>query len=459
MKKAGLGVVLLFTAALVLSLAAHAKEAGPTTAMRLSDGEASTGSYRWRARLSGVAPGGIDFAVVDTASGESAGATARALPVNLWILFDAAAVCGSRKADSMVAQAIEGAKRMLPQESLLSVVSFTQTTLEIHQENKSVAESGTPTLRCDPKLLSVSYDKPLQRLFERSQGSSLPLVVWVYSAGNLKASPATLQQLAARKAEVHLVLYNPFLDEEVRPVVEAARSVLGDRLQFSIRKDASAWLPDLRYEIELSAPVSWQGRSIEARVEGAHGAGKSVSAIVPLSIPRTAGGAFWERHRKWILPLAVGLILLGSGYGLYRAYRPRRCSSCGRLVRRREPHCHFCAAPDEGYLVGPEDAAAKERGVDVIPLTKGMTWLGSHRRSRVKFLRARGERRRVYAAVARERLPGGELRFRLVPTGAADVLVNGHRLTRDRLLGAGDEITIDRNSFTFITAKEVRRHG
>lgn len=450
----------LLLAMVLVAMGVLAKEEGPAGMLGLSDGAAETGAYRWTARVGGVTPGPVAFSVVDLSSGESASiAQAKSLPVNLWVLFDTAAVCGSRKADQMVAQAIEGARRALPAESLLSVVSFTQTTLEIHHDHKAITDAAPVTFRCDPKLLSTSYEKPLLHLFDRANGSSLPLVVWVYSSGNLKVSQSTLSKLGSRNAEVHLVLYNPFLEEEVRPVVDVARASLGDRVQFTVRKDASAWIPDLRYALRFDAPISWQGRTLQTRVEAAHMGGKSVSGATRLSVPRTASGAFWERHRWWLVPTLVTLFLVAIGYTLYRVYRPRRCAKCRRLVRRAEPACGFCAVPEDAYLVGPDEVDASADATRVIPLTRQVTWVGSARRSRVRILKARDQRRRLHAAIFRERLAGGELGFRLVPTGAAVVVVNGKPVADGRLLGAGDEVCIDDLVFTFVTAKEVRHHG
>jgi len=141
---------------------------------------------------SGLKADSVDFVVKSSLSQENLAAQSSNLAVNLWVLVDASALCQANHLDQYMAAQLIQLKKWLAPGSLLSVVSFTNSTLEVQHNHRPILEADAINLKCDAHLLSTSYEKALMRLMDGGRDSNLPTVVWVYTSGNIQLSDQVL---------------------------------------------------------------------------------------------------------------------------------------------------------------------------------------------------------------------------------------------------------------------------
>ncbi len=395
------------------------------------------------------APSGkLDLKIVQSVTKESLGFELKSTPVNLWVLVDASQLCQVNKIDQYLGAQLGELKRTLPPKSLFSVVSFTSTTLEIPHNHRPIGDVEEVSLHCEPTLLSTSYEKALARLLESSQdaGITMPTVVWIYTSGNVSLSEKMIASLKSKKINLHLILYNAILENDIRPLIDQANLKLGnDRVALSIFNPAFGFVPERWMRVAIDTPSFFKGGpvplTLTASVEGNPVA--SVQATVNVPAPRS----FWSRNRAWMIGLGLCVVLGFALYRLVRYYRPKFCKTCGKRRRHTDEVCGFCPKPGLAYLVGRFNSKDRRKfnRVDVLALLSPVVELGSHRRSRVKWLRASGERRSVYLTIERDTV-AGKSAYRAKSNTAGKVQVNGLELSNPRYLAPGDEIQ-NRRSF------------
>jgi hypothetical protein len=406
--------------------------------------------------VSGAKADPISFWMTEGLTGRTLAAGGNDLPIDLWILVDASALCQSNHLDQYLSGLLVSLKKQVARGSLLSVASFTNSTLEVHHNHRPLADAEAVSLKCDSHLLSSSYEKALARLLD-SQVTDLPTVAWIYTSGNIQLSDAMLKRLAERNVYLNVILYNAILADELKPVVDRQNERLGgDRMQLTGFNPNAALLPERWFRVEYELPEDFAGGTLTfdlaAQMGGAEVSRQSASATKLK--PRTP--SFWHRYGKAIL---LGTLVLGVLYLVYRLvayYRPRHCSQCKRRLRVGQPTCLFCEAGDVAYLVGRFNWRDRHKAnrEEVLPLVSPVIEMGTHRRSRLKLLRPLGKRRARYFRIRREERPNQRVAYRLEPEGSVLLTVNGSLQGTPRYLAAGDRIGTQGFVFTFVCRRK-----
>jgi len=378
-----------------------------------------------------------------------------ATPVNLWILVDASQLCQLNKIDQYLGAQLNELKATLHPKSLLSVVSFTSSTLEIAQNHRAISDVEDINLHCDPKLLSTSYEKALTRLMESRQDETMTTMVWIYTSGNVSLSDKMVEALKAKNINLHLILYNAILENDIRPLVDQTNMKLGnDRVQLSVLNPQNGFVPERWMGISVDSPRFFEGGSlpftVTASIDGKEVASEQATVSVPVP------GSLWRRYRIWILGLVSALLIGYLAYRLVRFYQAKFCKVCRRRTRHQDQTCLFCPNPGQAFLVGRFNTADRRKfnRVDVLPLVSPVIELGNHRRSKVKWLRVPGKRRLAYLTIERNSVLG-KYAYRAKGNPLGNVQVNGVILANPRYLAPGDEIQIDGVSMTFVCRRSA----
>ncbi len=414
------------------------------------------------ARVTMVPSEDIEFHVGEPDSNQRVSARATPLPVNLWILVDSAAICQTQKVDTTINQLVHALKRQAHSETLLTVVTYTSEASDFIVRRKPVEEATDFKLDCENRPFSSSYDRHLARLLQEDRSETLPIVAWIFTGGNIDLARGTASLLNARNAEINLVLYNEFIEKEIRPALQSTAALLhGQAFNFNIlpKAESGVYFPSLRYQLQFGVRRQWQGRSpllqFSARTLSANANTYFAKNTLSMSIPLTQTTWFWNKYGRWILLCTLLAALVYLGYRIVRYYQPRCCSRCKRRLSVESPVCLFCEAAVGGVLIGDFRRRIDGFGAPVhgrrkvVPLRQ-MTELGTHRRSPILFPRAR--KRTCFARLVREHVSPGRFGFQLLrePNGTIDIRVNGKTVKQKRYLAPGDELVIDTTKMTFL---------
>ncbi len=411
---------------------------------------AKDGKVTGEMSLTKAPSGKIDVKARQSVTGESLGVAAHSMPVNLWILVDASQLCQVNKIDQYLGAQLTELKRTLHPKSTLSVASFTNTSLEVPHTHQLIGDVEDIGLRCDPKLLSTSYEKALSRLMETATSDQTTTMVWIYTSGNVSLSDKMIASLQSKKINLHLILYNAILENDIRPLIVQANLKLGnDRVQLSVLNPQNGFVPERLLGISIDAPNFFNGGNlplaVTASVDGKEVAVDQATVAMPVS------GDFWPRNRIWILSVLALLVVAYLAYRVIRFYKAKFCKACGHRMRHTDEMCLFCQKSGQAFLVGRFNIADRKKfnRVDVLPLVAPVVELGSHRRSKVKWLKVPGKRRSVYLTIERD-VVSGKNAYRAKGNVLGNVQVNGVPLAEPRYLAPGDEIQIDGVSMTFV---------
>ncbi len=428
-----------------------------------------SGNVKFEGRLFQVPTSAKQFYLGEKGSKEIVSLKGEVLPVELWILVDSSSFCQANRVDSAIVQLIEQLKYRLHPDSVLSVGRYHSQSNELLLHRRRVTELGDFKIECQTQPYSSSYQTPLLNLIEQAQKNkgNLPIVTWVFTAGNVELNAATTKLLGLHNIELDLILYNDFIEKAIRPAVLSTENALGSQMFRFMTANATQpfQIPSLRYRFEGSVPAKWEGRTLTLELSAKGADGNLLTAAqsqVVLSLPMSRPVHFWRAYGGWII-FFTGLLLLGIG--IYRAiefYRPRYCGHCQREIPYYHQVCLKCEGLKHGGLVG--DFHLRKAGFGshyqhevknkVLPLLSSKIELGTHRKSPIRFqgLKAKG----CLATLIRTWDASGILSFILEPRKEA-IRVNGKILKGPRNLASGDRIELGKTQFTFICQqKEIK---
>ncbi|MBI4403826.1 MAG: hypothetical protein HY537_06685 [Deltaproteobacteria bacterium] len=398
-----------------------------------------------KAALSQSPMAGITFSAHELPSQKNLRVSTSQLPVNLWILVDSSSVCHALKVDKGLSQLFSKLRNGMHPESLISAVFFTNTTLEIVSNHRPLKELEPIPVNCDKTLLASSYERALLHLLRNQPVSELPTVVWIFTSGNVELSAQTAEAVRKHKLRLHLVLYNKFIEKEIRPLVVHTSELLGkERIGFSTLVNPEApRFPEAWYRLELSLPTSFNGSKYAFRITANDPSGELANQSLTANVVLEKGQVWF----RWLVRMTIIItVLLSVGYLLYRLgarYRPKFCRACKRRLRHSDAGCPFCHGMESAYLVGQFNFRERLKvGKDeLIPLAGGTVELGTHRKSVVPLLRPKGHKRACFGKVSAE-MQLGTRAFKLVTTGRVPIFVNGNVVKDSRYLASGDRLSM-----------------
>lgn len=419
--------------------------------------ESKVGSVAMDVAVLGGPGEGVQFSALDSAQKQALSLSATAVPVNLRVLVDMSALCHSLQIDRQATDILGLVKRNFPKGTLVSVVGFNNNGIEIFEEQRPIADWKGTTIACKGATLAASYEKALLATFKKPAVAGLPNVVWVMTSGNVGLSKESAALLKQQGASLHLLLHNPILEKEIRPLVDQTASHIGrDAVHFATAAPAAvASLPEQRFQIALTVPGMQTSSRALVSLTASRG-GKPIAAenvAVEMAVDPL------RRILTWAAYFAGIALMLGAIAYLVRAtiryYRARFCPTCDRRLRFSQPTCLFCHGDEGAYLVGDFNwrDRRKHGQADIVALRAVATEVGTHRRSIVPLIAPAGKRRECLARIVRE----GDVAYRLesIAAGAA-VTVNGYPLKDRRYLASGDVIQIGGREITFLAKRSVK---
>jgi len=399
---------------------------------------------------------GIQFGAVDSTQKQGMSVSASPLPVNLRVLVDTSILCHKLKIDQQATDMLNLVKRTFPRESVISVVEFNSNGIEVRESQKSLSEWKGTTIACKGSALASSYEKALLTTYQKVD-NSLPNVVWVLTSGNVGLSKESANLLKQSGSSLHLVLHNPILEKEIRPLADQTAAIVGrDQVQFGVLAPTAApLLPEQRFRLSLTVPGT--STSPKALVDVTARRGAQVIATENVAVEMAV-----DPLRRFLAYAAIiGGILLGVGLVAYtifrivRYYRARYCGKCQRRMRFGHTTCLFCDGEGSAYLVGKFNWADRRKidKQDLVPVSNSVTEIGTHRKSAVPLIAPAGKRREVLAKIIREGVAGYRLE---ASAGNTSIRVNGHSVKTRRYLASGDVLNIGGREITFLAKRSAR---
>ncbi len=368
-------------------------------------------------------------------------------PMNLWVLVDVSALCRAREIDTQVNQALRALKENLHPESLLSLVSYTDSSLEIHANHQAVKSTQDYSLLCQAQSRSSSHERAIRHLMKSKEATELPTVAWVISSGNAKLSPESLAEMRNRRIETQLSIYNLAVKKEVLPTLTEQKTQLGESLLTVNWVDKKLQAPAIKYALQFYPPFAIQGKKSTLRLSASADGKQYASAPFNINLPDSKMKVFWLRYGRYLGLLILVVLLTRLVLGLKRYYSTQECERCHKLLRVSDKKCGFCREEGEAYLIGNFNHKEKEKmgKYDVMAVAKNRVELGTHSRSGVRLIRPPQMKKRQYAVLHSESLENGKRAFRLERHRLADlgsVRVNQQTLKESRYLNSGDKIEI-----------------
>lgn len=409
-------------------------------------------------RLDGAPGDGTTFTAKAPGDDRPTTAVARPLAQDLWLLVDSSTLCQAQQVDGYVNRLVRAVRKQAASDTRVTLVTYTSETSDVLLRDAAPAALEEAHVECERRPMSSSYDAPLARLLAEKKPQDRPLAVWVFTAGNLELSRTTAQALAQRGAELDVVLYNAFIEKDVRPMWQAAQAKLGGlraRLSVLAKPDGAVSFPSERFALRFSAQSAWIGKRTVLTLSALGADGRAVAkAEVLADLPLGGWARFWRRFGRLIATVVSLGLLAAAIYRMVGYYRAPRCARCLRRVSYRLNHCLFCEVASTAFLVGDfrRHTDGFGRGslpTVVLPLVTPTTEVGTHRRSVIQFPPA--GKRQMYFQIRREDGARGA-RYRLERAffgRKLDVRVNGVLVADERYLASGDEIRVGDTSMVF----------
>ena len=380
------------------------------------------------------------------------------IPVDLWILVDSSALCRKRGIDSHVEKLITKLRADLHKDSLLSVISYMDRKLEIHASSKKITDLEDINIRCKNNAYSNNFGRALSHLLgNRKPGNKLPIHTWVYTSGNSRLSNQIMKAAKAAKVQMDLILFNRLVEKHMAFSVNKLKSRLGENKVTMQVFNPEVLYPSRWYRIELENPFTMQGKRVPLEVVvSSDGAGEAKKALT-VEIPHSKESSYYEKLMKylpWILSGIGLLFILWLLFKMRKAYRQRLCGKCGTPIRRADQSCLFCSSKQDGFLVGKFNHSdpLKKGKLDVAPMGKKITEIGTHKGSAVPLIGPFGKRKFCYVKIARKVNKDESASFlitRMEDAEGLEVLVNDKPLKGPRFLGVGDVLTVAGIELTF----------
>jgi len=399
---------------------------------------------------------GVQFSALDSMQKQSLSVSATAVPVNLRVLVDTSALCHALQIDRHASEMLSLVKRTFAKGSVVSVVGFNNNGIEMFEDQTSLGDWKGTTIACKGAALASSYEKALLASFKRTNGA-LPNVVWLLTSGNVGLSKDAAAMLKGQGASLSVMLHNPILEKEIRPLVDQTASQVGaGKVYFSVVPAASpASLPEQRFQLALTVPGTSTSSKALVDVTASRGGQRiaSENVAVEMAVDPLRKILTWSA-----IVMGIALVIALIAYAVravIRYYRPRHCSKCQRRLRFSDPHCLFCQAEESAYLIGDFNwrDRRKHGHRDVVSLVKAETEVGTHRKSVLPLIAPVGKRRECLAKIIRE----ADSAYRLeAQSTVASIRVNGHLLKDRRYLASGDVIQIGGREVTFLAKRSVK---
>ncbi len=422
----------------------------PKPAISVYDSELQDGNVRARVSVRSAEEGPVDFDVKDPAANRALSFSVRPLPIHLMVLVDASQLCHTNQIDAYVAGLLGRLKKTLPRASSASLATFTSTTLEVVSTDRSIGDLENLPIRCEPKLVSASYEKALQRLLDTVPNDDLKTAVWVFTSGNIQVSPALISTLAKRGIAVNVILYNAIMERDLSRLLETQNASAGKKIfGLSVLNRDEKFLPERWFGLDVTVPGYLKGNSLTIQVSAKQKEVAVGSETLSLSVDLSKR-SFWARHGSTIMIVFSVLLLAGLVVALVKFYRAKLCGQCGRALRHGNSLCVFCHHDELGRVVGSfnEHDRHKKGRLDVIYLNRDRAEVGFKRRHQVR-LGGRSSSKSCVAVIQSE-IRNGKRAYLLIPQQANSVFVNRRLFEAPRYLGHGDVITVMGKEMTFL---------
>jgi hypothetical protein len=376
---------------------------------------------------------------------------------NLWILIDSSALCETYKMDSYVSSVIAQLPKLLNDESLVSIISFTQDGKNILATNTPPNALGELKVECQPGTLSASFDEPLEQLLASSVKNNLPTHVWAYSSGNISLSPQTKQHILDKNIGLNLSLYVPLVFQDLQPLFASTSKALGDNFFYSILKQdiksdskTNIIIPERLFSGEFYPSINAQGATKSFKIEAIK-SGKEGSLITSTQ--------FHALVRKgWFLALLESVIfrtilLLTGLYMLFcmiRKYIPKKCLKCHRTLKFKEDCCLFCNDNQNPSLLIHEKVKDKYETKSMAVINSNFTlYEGRY------GLTQKGPQKKALLRIEK-RIQQGQEAFALFPINSQKnvektfLAHNGRPLITPLFLASGDTLSVNSTQITFL---------
>ncbi len=371
--------------------------------------------------------------------------SATRLPLDLWILFDNSALCEKHSADRRLSAYLKKLNDEMPSRTRASLLLYRRGALEVLAMQEPIAALQMEKVHCQSDTVSADPEKALQHVLGTSLATGLKREIWILSSGNVGISSATLAKLKEEKSALHLFVYNPAVFGALTSLLDSQRSKMGAEFYSSrLLADESMELPSRTFQLTALVPgdIS-QKTAFSASLVQDGKAIQSAPISISLAPDRKAGwlNLLWEAA-CYGLGLGLGVYL---GFKVYRYYCAKYCGQCAVRMRHEDKVCPFCFEKGGAYLVA-QSPTGQEPSLSslVAPLHDAITSIGTHRKSALRCIRHKGERRQIFFKVQRD-----VNSFLLLP-GAHAVFVNGVAVLKGRYLASGDSVQVLGTQFRFI---------
>ncbi|MBY0371474.1 hypothetical protein K2X33_12355 [bacterium] len=370
-------------------------------------------------------------------------------PLDLWILLDNSASCGTARVDQAVAGWVGRLGKELPSASRISLLSFRRGSLEVIASQVPAGEIPRGQIRCDARAVSAEPEKAMEYVRQAPALDGLTRQVWLVTSGNLSVGDAGVSWLRQSGTELHVLLYNPALLPVLGPVLDRLETKLGELLQAGAPVIAPETLPVRTYVASAHSPLESSG-NLTLFAQARQGDSKATSDPLTLSLGENARPSLLRRIVR-IATLMLGIAaLVWLSVRLVRAYSPKHCGDCGQRMRQSQKLCAFCAIQEHAYLL--QDNPLGEKGEVAKPLVAAidapLIHVGTRRGSLLRCLPRKGVRKAHFFQIA-QTSRGERTAYQLIPAGKP-VFVNGVAVTAPRYLASGDEIRVASSRFQFI---------
>lgn len=445
-KKSGFILVLGMVAFLLPQTANSEQKPG----VFLFDAELQDGTVKAKIAVRSAEETPIDFEVKDPSANKNLSFSARPMPIHLMALVDSSQLCTANKIDEYVAGLTGRLKKTLPRQSTMSLATFTASGWEVVSPDMPIGDIETLPIKCEPKLVSTSYEKTLQRLLEKAPNDDIKTVVWVFTSGNIQLSPATVTQLAKRNIAVNVILYNAIMEKDLSHLIDSQNASAGKRVfGLSVLNRDEKFMPERWFALDVTVPGYLKGNSLSMNVSAKQKDAALGSETISLSVDLSKR-SFWARYGSTILVILSVLLLAGLVVALVKFYRAKMCAQCGRTLRHGSSLCVFCAHDQLGRVVGSfnEHDRHKTGRMDVVYLHKDKSEIGFKRGHQIRLTGKFSGKSCV--AVIQSEMRDGKRAYLLVPQQANAVFVNRRLFESPRYLGHGDVINVMGKEMTFL---------
>lgn len=402
------------------------------------------------------APSEVSFTLETLNTQQSFPLKGEGVPKNLWVLVDTSSICRTKGIDSYLNNLMSTLNTQLHRDSLISLVTYNSATVEIQSNHQPILDHPAMRVICEDQRLSTSYEVALKALLRNQHISSLPTVVWVFTSGNIELSSSMLDELSKGDLRLQLFLYNPIVIEAIRGTLNSSQRRLGEeKFRYSPFSLEAQTLPEIWSVLRFDPPGNLLGTKIAANLIAKSGDKILASKTVELTLPKSSGWIFWNKHGKKILLLATLLLLCYAGFRIWRFYQPHYCAHCKkRLSFPYRGGCKFCLADGDAFLVGRFNLVDPKKvgKQDVIRLYGDQTEIGTHRRSVIRMASPKKQKRRCLAKIQKETIDAKRTAFVLLKsprTQDLPVYINDILVDKFRYLASGDTIRIQETEFLF----------